>query len=503
MRNALESGGAGAVNLAAGAETGTLAGERAAAVILSRPDRSDRLAVLEAVLDTVAEGVIATDEGGRIIYYNAALAAMEGLDPRAVIGRHLTEVYRVTRETSEHMTAVRTGEPVRERPRVFFTVDGREINLTGATYPVRAGGRTVGAFSVCRDLTRIKDLLNRNLVWQKQVAGMPPNGTRYTFEGFVYRSRAMERLLRQAEKAAKSDCTVLVYGETGTGKEVLVQSLHNASPRRVRPFVGINCAAIPETLLESTLFGTVKGAFTGAVNSSGLFEEAAGGTLFLDEINSMSLTLQAKLLRVLQERTYRRLGAEKELPVKCRIFTSTNLDPQECIRRGTLREDLYYRFAVFTVFLPPLRERPEDVEVLADFFIRRYASIYGLEAVRLDGPLREAFARYPWPGNVRELEHVIESCLAMLEPGEETITADHLPGYVRARLVRRERPKVGTGFTQGTLHAILEETERRVIEEVLQRNQGNVTRSARDLGILRQNLQYRMRRLGIRAGDTC
>lgn len=463
-----------------------------------------RLALLERTLDAVSEGIIVTDTRGIIVYYNKALEKMEGLKGSEVTGRHLTEVYQVTPETSEHMAVVKTGEPVKELTKMFFTAEGREVNLMAGTYPVFEEGRVIGAFSVCRDVTRIKDLLSRNIHLQKQAQSESgnnnhKNGTRYTFDHFIYASQTVDRLVRQVKKAAKTDCAILVYGETGTGKEVLAQSVHNASPRRTDPFVGINCAAIPETLLESTLFGTVKGAFTGSVNSSGLFEQAREGTLFLDEINSMSPQLQAKLLRVLQERTYRRLGANRELPVKCRIITSTSMDPLECIRRGTLREDLYYRFAVFTVFLPPLRERVEDIERMIIHFIKRYGSVYGQGSVRLDPGLKEAFLRYQWPGNVRELEHVIESCQAMLDPGEKIITFDHLPAYVRPRFAPGKKlPALNHSSPRSTIHQILEDTERQVIEDALKDNHGNISRSARDLGILRQNLQYRIRRLGIR-----
>ncbi len=468
-------------------------------------NRAERLAMLENTIESVSEGIIITDVDGKIIYYNRALERMEGLRRDEVIGRYLTEVYRVTPETSEHLTVVKTGKPFKELAKVHYTAEGREISLVSSTYPVYMGDKVVGAFSVCRDVTKLKDLLNENILLQKQMQGEEvqsgfKNGTRYTFANFIYASQAMEKLVRQAQKAAKTDCAVLVYGETGTGKEVIAQSIHNASSRREEPFVGINCAAIPETLLESLLFGTVKGAFTGAVDSVGLIEQAGSGTLFLDEINSMSPSLQAKLLRVLQEMTFRRVGGKKEIPVGCRIFSSTNVDPWECIRNGTLREDLYYRFAVFTIYIPPLRERPEDIEALIDHFINRYGKIYGQCGVQVDPELKEAFMHYRWPGNVRELEHIIESCLAMLDPGENLISFEHLPSHVSPRFAKKKVSYRSRHTTaSGTLHQIMEDLEREVIEEVLARNGGNISRSARELGILRQNLQYRMRRLGIRA----
>ncbi|MGB9791627.1 MAG: sigma-54 interaction domain-containing protein [Thermacetogeniaceae bacterium] len=466
-------------------------------------EKAKRLAMLESAIEAVSEGILITDVEGKIIYYNSSLGRMEGLRPEEVIGRYLTEVYRVTPETSEHLTVVKTGRPFKELAKVHFTAEGREISLVSSTYPIYLGDEVIGAFSVCRDITKLKDLLSENISLQKQMQGEESqtgykNGTRYTLANFVYASQAMEEVVQQAKKAAKTDCAVLVYGETGTGKEVIIQGIHNASARCSEPFVGINCAAIPETLLESLLFGTVKGAFTGAVDSTGLIEQAGSGTLFLDEINSMSTSLQAKLLRVLQERTFRRVGGKKEIPVECRIVSSTNLDPWECVKNGTLREDLYYRFAVFTIYIPPLRERPEDIEALIEYFIQKYGKIYGQGRVRVDPGLKEAFMSYRWPGNVRELEHIIESCLAMLEPGEDTITFEHLPPHVRPRFAARKAAYRPKGGSSGTLQQLMLEYEKQVIEEAMERNGGNISRAARELGILRQNLQYRMRKLGIR-----
>lgn len=474
-------------------------------------NRAERLAMLESTIEAVSEGILITDVDGKILYYNSSLGRMEGLRPEEVIGRYLTEVYRVTPETSEHLTVVKTGKPFKELAKIHYTAEGREISLVASTYPVYLGNKVIGAFSLCRDVTKLKDLLSENILLQKQIQGEDAqtgfkNGTRYTFANFVYASQAMEKLVQHAQKAAKTDCAVLVYGETGTGKEVIVQSIHNASNRCDEPFVGINCAAIPETLLESLLFGTVKGAFTGAVDSSGLIEQAGNGTLFLDEINSMSPSLQAKLLRVLQERTFRRVGGKREIPVGCRIVGSTNLDPWECIKNGALREDLYYRFAVFTIYIPPLRERPEDIEALIEHFLHKYGKIYGQGSVRVDPALKDAFMKYRWPGNVRELEHIIESCLAMLDPGENTITFDHLPQHVSPRFTRQKTDyRTRQNTPSGTLQQLMKEYERQVIEDALVRNGGNISRTAKELGILRQNLQYRMRRLGIRTekAESC
>lgn len=480
------------------------------AVLTWREPINARLALLEKVLDTIYEGVIVTDTEGKIIFFNSALESMEGLKRSEVVGRYLSEVYKVSSEKFDHQLVIKSGKPYKEQSVTYFTAAGEEINLVASYYPVSYQGEIIGVFSLCRDFTRIKDLLTRNMNLQRQVHSKREdvknlnNGTRYTIEDFIYASDQIDRLVNQAQKAALTDFPVLVYGETGTGKEVLVQGIHNASSRRDEPFVGINCAAIPETLLESTLFGTVKGAFTGAVDSQGLFQQAGKGTLFLDEINSMPPTLQAKLLRVLQERRYRRVGCARELPLECRIITSTNVDPYECIEEGTLREDIYYRFAVFTLSIPPLRERIEDIEELVTHFIKNFCRVYGQRDVGLDPELKQAFFNYHWPGNVRELQHVIESSLVMLNSDEKEITFEHLPSFIRHKFKQQKTHLIKytpTKYTstKNSLNQIIRDTEKRVIEDVLRSHEGNITRAAKSLGIVRQNLQYRMRKLGIKS----
>ncbi|MDD3315528.1 MAG: sigma 54-interacting transcriptional regulator [Syntrophaceticus sp.] len=467
--------------------------------------QEQRTALLDKVLNTISEGVIVTDAEGEIIFFNEALENMEGLKSSEVVGRYLSDIYRVTPGKSDHSLVIKSGKPYQEQTITYFTAEGDEINLMASYYPVEHRGEVIGAFSVCRDFTRIKDLITKNMNLQRQVHAKEGNdkplhnGTRYRLDDFIYAGEQIDMLINQAQKAALTDFPVLVYGETGTGKEVLAQGIHNASARREEPFVGINCAAIPETLLESTLFGTVKGAFTGAVDSQGLFQQAGKGTLFLDEINSMPATLQAKLLRVLQERSYRRVGSTRELPLECRIVTSTNVDPYECIEKGTLREDIFYRFAVFTLFIPPLRERIKDIEELITHFIKNFCRVYGQVSVKLDPELKQALLSYDWPGNVRELQHVIESSLVMLNPDDKELTFEHLPSYIRPKFKQQTSHYVKYTAEGNSLNQVLRNTEKQVIEEALRSHRGNITRAAKSLGILRQNLQYRMRKLGVKA----
>jgi len=456
---------------------------------------------LRHLFDSIEEGVIVTDCDGKIIFYNAEMAKFEGLLAENVLGRYLAEVYdAVTLESSEHLSVVQTGESVLEKHKTYFTNEGKEVNIVASTFPVLENNEVVAVYSVCKNITRLKELLTKTMQLQDQIGlegQQRDNGTRYTFESINYASSTMSSLVDSAKKAAEVDGFILIFGETGTGKELLVQAIHNHSARKKEPFVAINCAAIPETLLESILFGTAKGAFTGAVESKGLFQQAGNGTLFLDELNSLSIALQAKLLRVLQEKMVRRVGGTVEIPVHCRVISSTNVDPWESVTNGTLRKDLFYRLAVITLYVPPLKDRQEDIESLIDHFLNKYQRIYGLGQIAIGDELKDLFMRYLWPGNVRELEHIIESAMNLLD-GRSVLTVDHLPAYLKSKFLSQEGAfsefyKKGTN----TLADVLREVEKQVLCDALKSQHGNITKAADSIGIARQNLQYRIKKLGI------
>ena len=453
------------------------------------------------IFDSIEEGVIVTDRKGKIIFYNSEMAKLEELLSENVIGKYLGEVYdAVTLESSEHLSVVLTGEPVLEKHKTYFTNKGKEVNIVASTYPVLENGEVIAVYSVCKDISKFKDLLTKTIQCQDQVGlggCQHDNGTRYTFESINYVSPVMQELVDSAKKAAEVEASILVFGETGTGKELLVQAIHNHSARKKEPFVAINCAAIPETLLESILFGTAKGAFTGAVESKGLFQQAGNGTLFLDELNSLNSALQAKLLRVLQEKTVRRVGGTTEIPTHCRVISSTNVDPWESVNKGSLRKDLFYRLAVITLYVPSLKERQEDIKVLMDYFIKKYQRIYGLGNILISDKLRNIFMNYQWPGNVRELEHIIESATNMLD-GRNVITIDHLPHYLKSKFLSQDGTISGLYKKScGTLAHVLREAEIQVLREALKNHSGNITKAADSMGIARQNLQYRLKKLGI------
>lgn len=257
--------------------------------------------------------------------------------------------------------------------------------------------------------------------------------TKFTFDHIIGDSKAIQSIITEGKRVIRTSSSILLVGETGTGKELFAQSIHNESQRSTKPFISQNCAAIPDTLMESLLFGTNRGAFTGAIDKSGLFEEANGGTLLLDEINSLSPALQAKLLRAIQEKTIRRIGGTQEKEIDVRIIATINEDPLEAITHNRLREDLYYRLSVVTLCLPPLRERKEDIPALVQHFIEKYNIQFGLSVTDVDVHVREFLYAYDWPGNVRELEHIIEGSMNLVED-ENIITAFHLPTRFRERI---------------------------------------------------------------------
>lgn len=466
--------------------------------------RNQKLQLLDAIVDSISEGVIASNPEGKIVLYNKWLEMLEGRERKEILGKHITEVYDVTPETSEQLTVLETGKPIID-VNLNYIANKKEMHIVSSTFPLKDNGDTIAVYSVSRDITGIRRLLLRTVEIQDKMRSNSGkaalnNGTTFTFADIVGQSDSVKQVIKESQKAAISPSPVLLYGETGTGKELFVQGIHNAGTSRNEPFVAINCAAIPESLLESLLFGTVKGAFTGAEDTKGLFEQAGKGTLYLDEINSMSVRLQAKTLRVFQEKKIRRVGAQLEIPIHCRIISSTNVEPWQCVEKGTLRKDLFYRLAVIQIVLLPLRERIEDIEVLAEHFIKKYGRIYGKHDVKISEHLLNLFKQHSWPGNVRELEHIIENSLAMMEDDEDELTVFNMPYPLLSRSNKKFRKSLQGKLT--TLAEILADVERKTILNSLTLHNWNVTQAARYIGIGRQNLQYRISKLGIKRPET-
>lgn len=489
------------------------------------------------VLDAIDEGIHVVDTRGVTIIYNRAAAQLDNLDPSEVIGRAVLEVFpSLTEETSTLLKVLATREPVVDREQTFTTYKGKTVTTINSTLPIfGADGALLGAVEISRDVTRLKDLSERLVSLQARmlrteeravatVGGIGASGAAYTFADFIGESQPIRQLREIAARVALRNTPVLVWGETGVGKEVLVQAIHNASPRRDKPFISQNCAALPETLLEGILFGTSRGGFTGAVDRPGLFELAGGGTIFLDEIDSMHPDLQAKLLRVLQDGVVRRVGDTSIRKVDARVVAACGMNPEEAVEAKKLRADLYYRLSVVSLGVPPLRERLEDVPLLTAHFISGANERHGTRVSGVTPEVMALFLSYHWPGNVRELQHAIEGAASLMPEGKRVIGVEDLPpqvaralGAARAtRAGRRGDAAARAGFhTAGvpvkearpgdlghgvetelrlSLREQLEIIEKMLIEQAMEAEKGNVARAARRLGVPRQTLQYRLRR---------
>ncbi|MCC7417435.1 MAG: sigma-54-dependent Fis family transcriptional regulator [Acidobacteria bacterium] len=346
------------------------------------------------------------------------------------------------------------------------------------------------------DLQRLKILLDKIVERQetlREVKALRRQLREHgTFGTIIGNAPEMRKIYNVVEKAAPTSASVLITGESGTGKELVAQTIHQLSPRATFPFVAINCAAIPETLLESEIFGHEKGAFTGAADRrQGCFELADRGTLFLDEIGEMTPATQVKLLRVLQERRFRRLGGRIEQSVDVRVIAATNVNPIEAVAKGKLREDLYYRLNVFSFRLPPLRERKEDLPLLIQAFISEFNARNQKTIAGVDHQVMRLFEQYAWPGNVRELRNVIER--ATILAAGPLIEAKHLPPMLDAQPAERHQPQVS--LAPGTT---VEEAERRLILMTLEHTRDNKTRAAEILGISLKTLHNKLNRLRLR-----
>jgi Nif-specific regulatory protein len=303
-------------------------------------------------------------------------------------------------------------------------------------------------------------------------------------------SKGMQEVFGLISHVADSGTTVLVQGETGTGKELVARAIHMNSPRSKGPLIQFNCAAIPDTLIESELFGHERGAFTGAMRQRrGRFEEAHNGTIFLDEVSELSASAQAKLLRVLQEKQFQPLGSSRVITTNARVIAATNRHLEECIAAGRFRNDLYYRLSVFPIYLPPLRDRGNDIILLADHFVLKYSKEMGKPVKRISTSVIEVFLSHQWPGNVRELENCIERAILLTEG--DAIEMIHLPPSLQAKM------REGDPTEKGRLSTVILSQERSLILEALKETRGNQSQAARLLGTTKRIIQYKIQKLGI------
>ena len=470
----------------------------------------ERLQTYDTILDKLEEGICVIDEDLKILFYNKKMGEINVREPAMIKNKNLFEAFpNLEEENSKLLKTLKLGKTLNHRE-THFKTDGTEVTILSKTYPLFSGNKKMGAVEILKDITKqkqledtIRRLKNNNDAPMIQLnEDQPANNTRFQFKNIVFKSREMGRIVELAKRAARSPSNVLIIGETGTGKELFAQSIHNESPRSEHPFIAQNCAALPESLLEGLLFGTSAGSFTGAVERSGIFEQAHKGTLLLDEINSMGINLQAKLLRVLQEKKVRRLGSNKEIEADVRIIATINEDPQKAIKQGRLREDLYYRLGVVNLVIQPLRKRKTDISVLMDHFIEKHSKALNLQIDGVADDVVEFFHNYSWPGNTRQLEHTIEGALNLIND-EKIITFDHLPYTFQQQMLEEVKSSTSSfqsrkiTVTNGTLTEQLKQLEISLIQEALRETDGNITKASEKLGISRQNLNYKLKKFNI------
>ncbi len=425
------------------------------------------------IFNSISDGVFTVDRNCVITLFNKSAETITGFSEAEAVGKHCFDIFRT--ELCHRQCALKdtlkTDSPVRNARVTILTRDGRELPIQVTTTILKdEGGNRIGAVEFFRDMSEIENL--RKSLEQRRTLG-----------DIVSANPAMHKLIDLLPDIAASECNVLIQGPSGCGKELFAQVIHDLSPRRYGPYVRMNCAALPATLLESELFGYVKGAFTDAKNDKpGQFAVAAGGTLLLDEIGEMDVSLQVKLLRVLNNGEYRPLGSTKTLHTDARIIASTNADLQQAIANGAFREDLYYRINVVNIAIPPLCERPEDIPLLVEHFLAVFREKTGKPIERVKPEALAILRRYPLPGNVRELENAIEHAFVMCHGAE--IGPEHLPPHFTSNVP----PRNGNGHPPN---------EKETILQALRRYQGNRSRTAAELSMHRSTLWRKMKTLGI------
>ena len=454
--------------------------------------------LLQELCKILKEGVHIVDSEGITIIYNEAMAALEDTEREDVISKSFREIYpNIPEDESTFVRAIKRGIATEDKPQTYLNKNGKEISVKNSTYPVFDYDKNlIAAIEIAHDITDIKTLSNAILEMQAAPESTRPSAPaqikKYYFNDIAGKSKIFLETLQKAQKAATGFASVLISGETGTGKEMFAQSIHYAGDRQTKPFLAQNCAALPENLLEGILFGTSKGGFTGAIDRQGLFEQADGGTLLLDELSAMPYILQSKLLRVLQENYVRRIGGAKDIPIDVRVIATLNEDPELLIESGRLRKDLYYRLKVIEIVIPPLRERPEDVPVLADIFLNKYNKKFDKQIWMLADGAKSRLLAYDFPGNVRELENIIMSAVA-LSGATHVLSENALDLPVKAAGfdgIPAELKKLN-GVSLNEYIGVI---ENRIIKQFLADNGGNISKTAKQLGIQRQALQYKLRK---------
>ena len=459
-------------------------------------------AIIQTLVNMIDIGIHVVNKDGKTIIYNKKMADIEEMDPSNVHGKNILELFKFNNETESTLISALRGNATKKSKQTYFTHNGQEITTINDTCPLYDSTKQIcGAIEVAKDITNLERIIRDNI--------LKKGDTKFTFDHIIGKSIKIAEVIEASKRATRTSSSILIVGETGTGKELFAQSIHNGSKRSSYPFISQNCAAIPESLIEGILFGTKKGAFTGSIERPGLFEQAEGGTLLLDEINSLNPTLQAKLLRALQEKTIRRVGDTKDKKIDVRVIATINEDPIDAIANGHLRKDLFYRLSVVSLFIPPLRERKDDTQILAQSFLKKFNHIFDMNVKSISKHVLALFEAYDWPGNVRELEHIIEGAMNLMEPEEAIIDVPHLPVPFKQKATELLDPAVydENQFYEKdkveskellTLEDYMTNREKEYLEKILKEHDYNISQAAKTLQMSRQRLQYRLRKFKLK-----
>ena len=442
----------------------------------------------KTVVDTIQDGLMVVDKGGTIISVNQALETITGYSRAELIGKSCSvlkcDICEIAlNEKGEHWCILfRTGS-FNRRKSMLVRKDGSWVHIVKNASLLRdSEGQVMGAVETVTDITELIEKDTQIEVFRRELRAED------SFHGIIGISGQMQRVFELVANAARSDASVLILGESGTGKDLVAKAIHKVSDRKRKPFIKVNCAALTESLLESELFGHVRGAYTGAYRDrEGRFQAATGGSVFLDEIGDLAPSTQVRLLRVLEENVIERVGDNRPIHVDVRVISATNKDLKAVVDQGIFRDDLFYRINVIPISLPPLRERPEDIPVLAEYFFRKISLKSNAEIKAIGDEVMNIFTEYPWPGNVRELKSALEYAFVCCH--ESLIRPHHLPH--RFRLTKK------VGNQQEKDPSKREEIKRRELIQALQLAGGNRSEAARILGVSRVTVWNRMKRFGV------
>ncbi|MBI0153809.1 sigma-54-dependent Fis family transcriptional regulator [Gilliamella sp. W8128] len=465
------------------------------------PELLQALEIFKHFFDLIHQPMAIIDKEGKYIYYNQESAELDGYTMEQAIGKPMLKVYPNLKKEDSTMLQALHGKEYQDTYQTYYNHVGKLVDYQHTTVPLYNHNKEIiGAVEIGRNISNVRQLqdqvfrLNRKLYHNKE----------QPLPEIVFASNKMQEVIDQTNILGSNDVPVLIVGETGTGKELFARLIHQTSQRRDKAFISLNCSALPTTLIESTLFGTVKGAFTGAENRQGYLELANGGTLFLDELNAMPLEMQSKLLRFLQEKTYWPLGGNKEQHADVRIVAAMNESPAELLKSGKMRSDLFYRLNVGLIKLPALRERQEDIPVLARYFIDKHKTDVNMVISGISEHALQQLMSAPWPGNVRMLENaIVRSMVLQNEPGElQQIVLDDelfdLPSPSSQEEAKLEKPNIKE--ITGNLTEQVENYEKQLIIDALNQANGKIITAAKLLNISRTTLQYKVKKYHIQMG---